>query len=128
MAVKKRLNYTQMTLKRCREQGRICDKVEHWNSYAGPHGRRIDPFGFIDILCIAPNAIVAIQSTGPHGHSTHRWAILQNEFAYEWLRSGGEIELWSWRKLLKKVGGKLKIWTPRIESIALSDFDLTKGD
>lgn len=123
MPVKKGLSYTQLTLRDCRERGYICDKAEKFNAYAGPFGRREDLFGFIDIIYLDPlKGIVAIQSTGPSGHSSHRKAILENPNALEWLKVGGKIELWSWRKILKKRGGKLRIWSPRIEDITLETF------
>lgn len=130
MPVKKRLNYTQMTLRENRERGRICDKTERWNAFAGPHGRREDLFGFIDLIALDPKkGIVAIQSTGPSGRSSHQKKILENEWAdgynvaIEWLKAGGKIELWSWRKLLVKRGGKRKRWYPKIEEITYEDFD-----
>jgi hypothetical protein len=123
MPVKKGLSYTSRTLRECRERGYICDKAEKFNQYAGPFGRREDLFGFIDIIYLDPQkGIVAIQSTGPHGHSEHRRKILENSYALEWLKCGGVIELWSWRKLLKQRGGRLRLWTPRIEEIKKKNF------
>jgi len=123
MAVSKKLSYTQRTLRECRARGYICDKAEKFNAYAGPFGRREDLFGFIDIIILDPQkGIVAIQSTGPSGHAQHRKAILENEFALEWLKCGGKIEIWSWRKLLKHKGGKLRLWIPRIEPITANMF------
>ena len=122
--LKKKLSYTQMTLRALREQGRICDKAEKFNAYAGPFGRREDLFGFIDIVSLGPGQkIIGIQSTGPSGFSTHKKAILENEFALEWLKAGGYCELWSWRKLLKKRGGKLRLWTAKVEQITIEDFE-----
>ena len=120
--VKRSLSYTQRTLRELRKRGVISDICEKFNPYAGPFGKRIDLFGFIDLISLYPTKIVAIQSTGPSGHSQHRRKILENEFALEWLKSGGEIELWSWRKLLKKRGGKLKLWQPRVEIITEEMF------
>ncbi len=125
MAVKRagRKNYTQMTLQRLRDEGCSVDKVEKYNAFAGPFGRREDAFGFIDILALRPGVgIVAIQSTGPSGHSEHRKKILANEFAPQWLECGGRIELWSWRKLAVKPGSKALRWQPRIEEITAAMF------
>lgn len=128
MPVKKGLSYTQRTLRECRERGYICDKAEKFNAFAGPFGIRQDLFGFIDIIYLDPQkGIVAIQSTGPSGHNQHRKKILENEFALEWLKCDGKIELWSWHKLLKKRGGKLRVWSPRIEEITLKNYGNTKG-
>lgn len=128
MAVKRKAhrNYTTMTLNALRAQGRCVEKVEKFNAFAGPFGRREDAFGFIDIIALDPvRGIVAIQSTGPSGHAEHRKAILANEFAPLWLECGGTIELWSWRKLLVKPGGKQARWQPRIEEITCPCFAQT---
>jgi hypothetical protein len=86
-------------------------------------------FGFIDLIALCPDkGIVAIQSTGPSGHSSHRKAIIDNEWAdginvaLEWLKAGGKIELWSWRKLLVKRGGKARRWVPKVEEITMEDL------
>ena len=114
----KGLSYTQRTLRELRRRGLIAAVVERWNQYAGPHGSRQDLFGFIDIIALDPKrGIIAIQSTGPSGHAMHRKKVLQNETALEWLACGGLIELWSWRKLLVKRGGKARRWSSRIEHI-----------
>jgi len=113
----KRHNYTQKTLKACRDKGRTCGIVERFISQAGPFGRRVDLFNFIDIICISKEGIIAIQSTGPSGHSAHRKTILENENVPKWLEAGGKIELWSWRKLLVRRGGKAKTWQPKVEHI-----------
>ena len=123
MPVKKGLSYTQRTLRELRARGCICDKAEKFNAYAGPFGRREDLFNFIDIVVLDPvKGILAVQTTGPSGHAAHRRKILENEYAPEWLKCGGTIEIWSWRKLLVKRGGKARRWTPRIETITISDF------
>lgn len=123
MPVKRRGGYTSMTLAELRERGCLVEKVEKFNAYAGPHGQREDAFGFIDLIVIDPGrGIVGVQCTGPNGHAEHRQKILANEFAPAWLRAGGKIELWSWRKLLVQRGGKARRWTPRIEGITLKAF------
>jgi len=123
MPVKKGLSYTQRTLRELRRLGAICDKAEKFNAYAGPYGRREDLFNFIDIVALYPSGITAIQSTGPSGHAQHRRSILENEYALEWLVCGGQIQLWSWRKVLVKRGGKLRVWQPRIEEITKEMFE-----
>jgi len=119
MAVKKGLSAVQRTLRGLREQGYFVDKVEWWNSYAM---RRIDPFNFIDILAIGIDAIIAVQCCVGSGHADHKRKILENEYAYAWLKTGNKIELWSWSKRKKVKGGKLLTWTPRVENISLEDF------
>lgn len=122
--------YTQKTLKAMRERGRYVWKVEHWNPYArGGQGVREDCFGFMDILAIDSNeGIIAVQSTGPSGHSDHKKKILRNDYALRWVHHA-KIELWSWRKLLVKRGGKLRTWQPRCEVLTLEIFeDFLKKD
>jgi len=141
MPLRKGLSYNQRTMRALREQGRIFDKAEKWNQFGGPKingkqiGARQDLFGFIDYIVLDPEkGFVAIQSTGPSGLSQHRKAILENPYAYDWLKTGwckgltekpffkSAIEIWSWRKLLVKRGGKLRRWVPRIETITIDMF------
>ena len=125
----KALSYTQMTLRECRDRGYIVAKAEKFNAYAGPFGRREDLFGFIDIIALDPKqGILGIQSTGPNGHSQHRKAMLENTSVLEWLRCGGRVELWSWRKLLLQKGGKARRWAPRIEPITMENFPAAVRD
>ena len=118
----------QRTMRQLRQEGHICAVVERWLAYAasptgqGPPGIRQDLFGFLDIISLAPDAIVGIQCTTGSGHPQHKAKILANEIAPEWLKSGGRIQIWTWRKLLVKRGGKAMRWTPRIEEITLEDF------
>ena len=131
MAVKRktRTNYTMLTLHKLRDEGCVVDKVEKFNSFAGPFGRREDAFGFIDIIALRPGVgIVAIQSTGPSGHSEHRRKIVTSECAVAWLACGGLIELWSWRKLLVKRGGKARCWQPRIEHLYAGDMEVVEDE
>jgi len=112
---------TQRTLRALRQEGHICGIVERWNQFVGPYGIRQDLFGFIDIISIKPIGICAIQSCG-QSFRQHDTKILENENAIEWLKAGGSIELWGWRKVKKKRGGKLMIWKPRIKFYTLEDF------
>jgi len=111
---------TQRTLRALEQRGCICGIVERYNSFAGPFGRRFDLFGFIDIIALYPNQIVGIQSCGA-SFSQHYKKIIENDRAFEWLKLGG-IELWGWRKVKKKRGGKLMIWKPRLHIFAEGDF------
>ena len=124
MGKRKGISYLSMTMKACRDIGRSIDKCEHFNPYGGmringkPTGIRVDLFNFIDAISLHPTeGIVAIQSCGPSGHSQHKKKILANKYAPMWLNAGGQIELWSWRKLIEKRGGKLRHWHARIERI-----------
>ena len=115
------LRPTQRTLRALKQQGCLVGIVERFNPYAGPHGIRQDLFGFIDIIALYPTGIYAIQSCG-QAFSEHMKKILENEVAPEWLKAGGGIQVWGWRKVLKTRGGKLKIWQPRVHTFHLDDF------
>jgi len=119
----KGLSATQRTLRALRQQGYICGIVERFNPHVGTHGIRQDLFGFIDIIAIKPKGICAIQSCG-QSFSAHMRKILENDLAVEWLKAGGHLELWGWRKIKKKRGGKLRIWSPRIHEFKLEDFEV----
>jgi hypothetical protein len=116
------VSYTQRTLEALRKRGAVCGMAEHWNPF---DHRRHDLFGFIDIVILEPGQITAIQSTGPNGHADHKRKILAEPRAKLWLEAGGRIELWSWRKLLVKRGGKAKRWTERVENITEEMFTQT---
>lgn len=130
------ISYTARTKRYLQDQGVIVGKTENFNPYGGApkndgsgttFGVRQDLFGFIDMIALYPGnrGIVAIQSTGPSGHSAHKRKILNDctELAQAWLNSGGKIELWSWQQKLVKKGGKQMRWQPRVEEITMDMFD-----
>lgn len=120
----KGLSPTQRTLRELRNQGRICGIVERFNAYAGPHGIRQDLFGFIDIIALDPQrGIIGIQSCD-QSFAEHFKKITQerNQECFEWLRCGGKVELWSWRKIKLQRGGKALRWAPKIKEITQGDL------
>ena len=122
---KRGLSSVQRTLRACREQGRFVEKLEQWISYGSrdfPKGSRRDAFGFIDIMAIDTDVIVAIQAC-TSGRAEHYRKILDCEYALHWLVAGGKIELWSWSKRKVKRGGKAVRWTPNIRQITKADFE-----
>lgn len=117
---------TQRTLRELKALGRICGIVERFNAYAGPHGRRIDLFGIIDIISLdTSKGIIGIQSCG-QAFSEHIKKITEekNEECYEWLRCGGLLECWGWRKVKLKKGGKAMRWKPRIAIFTLDGDEI----
>lgn len=113
------LSATQRTLKAMREQGRIVDICEKWvrNPVAPGGGFRKDLFGFLDLIILDPAyGIVGVQSCG-QSFSAHIHKMTDSECTgnvIEWLKCGGHIELWGWRKVKLKRGGKAMRWKPRI--------------
>jgi hypothetical protein len=90
-----------------------------------PSGTRRDAFGFIDIMAIDTDCIVAIQAC-TSGRKEHWDKIIANDYSLPWLRAGGKIELWSWTKRKVNRGGKLERWIPKVEEITEKDFEKEK--
>lgn len=108
---------TQRTLKALRAAGLTCGIVERFNPHVGPHGIRQDLFGWIDIIAISPDrGIIGVQSTG-QDFAGHRRKMLEEraDEVLGWLAAGGRAELWGWRKVKVKRGGKAMVWRPRVE-------------
>jgi hypothetical protein len=80
-----------------------------------------------DLLSFSPQeGVIGIQVCGPDFSSHYRKITEEKtDNALIWLSSGRgrtKIEIWSWRKLLVKRGGKLRTWQPRIKRISYTDF------
>ena len=119
---KRGMSPTQRTIRELKDRGCIVGIVERFNRHAGPFGIRQDLFGFIDAIALdTSRGIVGIQCCAGSGHAQHKSKIVEdcNEAAFEWLRCGGKIELWSWSKRKLKRGGKAERWFPRVEEITL---------
>ncbi len=127
------LTPTQRTLRALREQGRVCAIVEKWNSRGTSttkkgeirYGVRQDLFGILDIIALDPErGVVGVQSTGmDFGGHDKKLTEEKVQECIDWLSTPGTaLELWGWRKLVKKRGGKAKVWTPRIKIYTLADF------
>ena len=122
----KGLSATQRTLRELRNQGRVAEITEKWvtNPKLPGGGFRKDLFGIIDVLALDPErGFVGVQCcTG--GYQAHLRKMIEEKAqeSLDWLNTpGGCLELWSWRKVKVKRGGKAMIWKPRIKEI-------TKGD
>ena len=118
------LSPTQRTLAALRDRGCMAAIVEKWNQFAGPHGIRQDLFGFIDVLCIEPGekGCLGVQACGS-SFSEHLTKITETraEECLKWLAAGNRVELWGWRKVKVKRGGKAMVWKPRVRFITEGD-------
>lgn len=111
---------TQRTLKALKEQGYRCGIVER---FVGPLNIRVDLFHIIDIIAIREGEILGVQSCGQGFSEHHRKLTLEHPDAcVDWLEAGGRLELWGWRKLKVKRGGKAMVWTPRTRAYGRADF------
>jgi hypothetical protein len=124
----KGLSPTQRTLRELRAIGRLVDVCERWmiNPRHPAGGFRKDMFGFLDLIALdAERGIIGIQSCSTD-YKAHFDMIMDSdktENVIEWLKCGGKLELWGWRKLKLKRGGKAMRWRPRIREITLEDFN-----
>jgi hypothetical protein len=110
---------------------RICGKeyiVERFihNRKVGA-GIRCDFAGLFDLIAISPReGIIGIQVCGADFSSHYKKITVEKaDNACLWLSAGRgrtKIEIWSWRKVLKKRGGKQRIWSPRIKRISYNDL------
>lgn len=110
---------TQRTLAKLRDDGFEPAVVEKWN----PHVRiRQDLFGFADVLAMKPGCAPLLVQATSTGVSERRKKILAEPRALIALRSGFAIEIWGWRKLKVKRGGKATRMASRVESVVETDF------
>lgn len=113
---------TQRTLAAQRELGRKCGIVER---YIGPLNIRKDLFGIIDIIALDPEGgVIGVQSCGT-AYSAHllKMTVEHRQDSIDWLRAGAALELWGWRKVKVKRGGKAMVYKPRVKVFTLEDFD-----
>jgi hypothetical protein len=124
MKRKKTTTPTQRSLKKLRDEGWICEKVERpWN----PHTKRTqDLFGFGDILAFKGSVTIIVQTTGGDGgnFAARRTKILASPIAKAWADFGvpfgqRSIVLHGWRKAGAK--GQRKLWQCRQEGLFLPD-------
>lgn len=101
----------QRTLAWLREHGYQAAKTEHFNWKAKV---RQDLFGFIDVLAVSDDELLAIQvSDGAH-HAEHVAKIMALPVARQ-LVFHMNVELWSWSK--RGARGKRKLWTLRRDAL-----------
>ena len=118
---------TQRTLKYLRKEGMRCGIVEKWCSFTN---RRVDLFGFIDIIALDANneRTIGVQSFGsvfqPH---LRKITEDKREDALLWLMAGNALWLVGWRKLKQKnkdgSWSKSAHWQPRVYPVTAADFD-----
>jgi len=109
------LSPTSRSLRELREKGYVCQIVEHFNSFMK---RRIDLFGFIDILAIKGKETLAIQTTANMSNAQFRVRKILNSEYYKLVKGAGwKIEVHGWRKLVIgkfKNGKNKKGWVNKV--------------
>jgi hypothetical protein len=99
---------TQLTLKRLREEGYLCQVVEHYNFFAKI---RQDLFGFVDVIGVRENETIAVQATSYSNVSARVKKIADHENIPMVRKAGWRIEVWGWHK-------KDNRWTVRIVDVS----------
>jgi hypothetical protein len=112
---------TQRSLKLLRSQGMTVQVVERYNQFAR---RRIDLFGFIDIVAVSDCSIIGVQTTSGSNVSARLEKIREErrDAALAWLRAGGRIHIHGWRKIGPR--GKKKFWAVRVMGVVEIDGEL----
>jgi hypothetical protein len=67
---------TARSLLHMRKQGYTCQVVEHWNAFSR---RRVDLYGFIDVLCVKGEDIVGVQATSGDNVASRVTKITEHE-------------------------------------------------
>jgi hypothetical protein len=90
---------TARTLERLRTDGYMVQVVERWNQFSH---RRVDLFGFVDVLAVGNGETLGVQATSGD-HVQDRIAKISGECAgaaLRWLAvPSNSLEVWGWRKL-----------------------------
>lgn len=108
---------TSRSLEECKRRGWRACVVERWMPQAG---RRIDLFGFIDIVALdGEPGLIGIQATST-GNAPARVKKIREECweaASDWLAAGNRVVVWGWSK--RGLKGKRKLW--RLKEYEVSD-------
>jgi len=115
---------TSRTLKLLRDEKKVVNIVEYWNSFTR---QRKDLFGFIDIIALdlETKKTWGVQCTSTSNMSARVKKICTEctEYSLAWLKSGNHIEVIGWAK--KAVGkGKRLTWQPTRRVLTLEDVDV----
>jgi hypothetical protein len=86
---------TQRTLREMERRGYECFIVEHWNNWAR---RRVDLFGFIDILCLGDNEVIGVQTTSGSNLSARVKKIAEHKNVAAVRKAGIGILVHAWSR------------------------------
>lgn len=113
----------QRTLKKMRADGWLCAITEHWNPWSKT---RNDLFGFIDVLCIKGDQMLAVQTTSASNMAARETKIRASQAASVWLESPTRlIVIHGWSQ--KGPRGERKTWQCR-EIVLTAELLDTKAD
>lgn len=108
---------TARTLKALRDAGHQADVVERWVRFGKENGAthrtpgvRRDLFGLFDILAVMGGCIVGVQCCAMSARAAHESKMLNEPRLSKWHAAGGYAQLWAWRKVKLRRGGKAIRW------------------
>jgi hypothetical protein len=84
-----------------KKNGWTCQVVERWNPFAR---KRLDLFGFIDIVAIHPKlgVILGVQTTTAGNMNARLKKIEKEPRALDWVSAGAKVAVHGWKKLGKR--------------------------
>lgn len=119
----------ERTLHELRKKGYLASITERFiHNLKVPAGVRSDTFNLFDILALSPAPgykIIGVQVCRGNDYSAHVRKIC-NQYSNnaKWfLKSGALLEIWAWRKLVVRRGGKARVWKPKIKQITIDDLE-----
>ena len=118
-------SHMQRTRAVLKKRGIINQIVERYfpKSRKYPFGCKEDFLNIIDLIAL-DDGILGIQICGSDYQSHVRKIREQKTNTIAWLENGGRFEIHSWRKYLKKRGGKAKEWKCKITDVLLHDGEI----
>lgn len=103
---------TARTLRWLRKQGYTAGVVEKWIPQTR---RRVDLFGFIDLIAIKEGETVGVQATSTSNMAARFAKMRELEAMPLWLQAGNKLWIVGWSK--KGKAGKRKLWTPSLRKL-----------
>ena len=108
----------QLSLQALRERGYSVEMVEHYNYFSH---RRKDLWGFIDILAIKENSVLAVQVAKEMSEKNPHLEKINESELFPIVKSAGiKVELHIWRKLITsryKNGNPKRTWVNDITTL-----------
>lgn len=86
---------TQRTLQHLRNLGYRAAVTEHWNPFAR---RRVDLYGFVDVLAVGMGSTIAVQCTSGSNVSSRVKKIADSDMTPILREAGWKIYVYGWRK------------------------------
>jgi carbonic anhydrase len=101
---------TQRSLAALRAADWLCAAVEHWNPHAM---RRVDLYGFVDILAVKPGMTLAVQTTTASNVAARVAKIRESPHLARVLAAGWRVEVHGWARPTKTI----RTWRQRVVPI-----------